>query len=434
MPRPVQERRVVVTGLGLVTPLGRTPAAIWSRWAEGYSAAAPITRFDARSLTVKAGCEVRDFDPRKEVKNRKLLRLMIGGEDFGYRAATDALAQANIQGGDLDPFRCGLAIGCHKEGFRHQNLHDACKVSCHADGSLDLDRFVTDGWSRVPPQVIIEALPNVGLYYIAHDFELQGPNCNLLSNGAAGLQALGEGMHTIAEDAADVMVAGSFDTWVHWMCIGHNLFTGVLSVSTEEPAKVQRPFDVRRTGCLPGEGAGLFVLEEWQHARRRGVPILGELLGAASAVGVPSHDDAAGVDSVANCLTAAMASAGCTPADIDLIQLHGDATPRGDWIEAHGVRAAFGTLADRLLCTTLKSATGLMGNASGPVETVAALESLRRGEVLPIINLDEPDPDLPLTFVQRPLSGQRLRRAVVIHRTPPGLCSALVVGPPPSEP
>lgn len=430
--RVTSERRVVVTGLGLVTPLGRTPTDIWDRWAEGRSVAGPITRFDPRTLPIRIACEVPHFDPRKEVRNRKLLRLMIAGEDFGFRAATDAITQAGVEAGidsgAFDSLRCGLSIACHKEGFRHQNLHSAFQVAQRDDGSIDWEKFVSDGWSCIPPQIIIEALPNVGLFYIAHEFCLQGVNYNQQSIGTGGLLSLSEAMHAVASDEADVMVAGSFDTWVNWMCLGYNHYNGLLSPSAEPPETVARPFDVRRTGSVAGEGAGFFVLEELSHARNRGVPIFGELLGASSSNGVPGDSEEAAVESLAHCITAALDSAECAPEEIDLIQLHGDATLRGDRIEARAIHVAFGDLATKIPATTVKSAMGLMGVASGPVEVALALESLRRGEVLPIVNLQQPDPDCHLNFVQTPLAGLNLRRALVIQRGWPNLNAALVVG------
>ena len=424
-------RRVAVTGVGLVTPLGRLPAEVWDRWAEGRSAAAPITRLDARTLPVRIAGEVKGFDPRKEVKNRKLLRMMFGGEDFGFRAANDAISQSGIdqalEAETLDTSRCGMSIGCHKEGFRHKNLHDAFHEALEEDGTIDRQRFLAEGWARIPPQIIIEALPNIGLYYIAHEFKLQGPNYNLLSIGVGGLQSLSEAMHAVAEADAEVMVAGAFDSWVNWMCIGHNTFAGILSTSEDPAETVHRPFDVARSGSVPAEGAGLYVLEEWEQAQRRGVPIYGEVLSGASTNGVPSANDEAAAEALGHCIMRALEAAECAPDDIDLIQLHGDATPRGDWIEARGVRNAFGTRASQVPATTVKSATGLMGNASGPVEVAMALEALQRGEVLPIVNLNAPEDDLGLDLVRERRSGLDLRRAVVIQRAWPNLNAVLVV-------
>ncbi|MFN9720579.1 MAG: beta-ketoacyl-[acyl-carrier-protein] synthase family protein [Planctomycetota bacterium] len=428
-------RRVVVTGEGFVTPFGRTSADIWSRWSEGHSAARSIMRFDARSLPVRIACEVVEFQPRKEVRNRKLLKMMTAGEDFAFRAAHSAIEQSNLESlvrnRQIDTYRCGLSIACHKEGFRHQNLTEAFLRSIRDDGSIDPDRFVTEGWSRIPPQIIIEALSNIGMYSISHDFELRGPNYSLLSVGIGGLQSLGEGLHAIEDNEADVMVAGAFDSWINWMCIGHNVFNGTLSQSTDSPQQVHRPFDANRSGAVPAEGAAMFVLEELQHALDRGAPILGELLGASSAVGLPERDESSAASTLANCIRSSLDAAGCTPDELDLIQLHGDGTISGDRAEALGIRQALGDEATRIPATTVKSGTGLMGVASGPTEAALAWEALRRGEVLPIINLDHPETGLDLNFVRQRQRLTRARRALVIQRGWPGLFAALVIGSPP---
>lgn len=428
--RASSQRRVVVTGQGLVTPLGRTSTDILVRWRDGPTAVGPITRFDARSLPVQYACEVRDFEPRREVRNRKLLRLMVGGEDFAFRSATDAMAQAGLTPGGYDPQRLGIALGCHKEGFRFLHLYEALDASRGADGRLDRLRFIQQGVERIPPQIIVEALANAGLYYIAHEYELEGANHNLLSVGTGGLLAIGAAMQSIQEDEADLMLAGAFDSWVNWMCINHNVFTGLLSISRERPEAVHRPFDLRRTGGVPAEGAAMLVLEEREHARRRGVPVLGEILGFAMATGVPSYDHVACADAVGRCIRLALADADCTPADLDLIHLNGEATTSGDWIEARGVRMALGTRADEIPATTLRSATGMTGVAAGAIETLVTLEMLRRGEIPPIRNLEEPDPELPLAFVQQTLRGGRFRRGLVLQRCWPSHCAALVVGRP----
>lgn len=428
MSSPSSQRRIVVTGRGLVTPLGRTPAEIVDRWRDGPTAVGPITRFDARSLPVQFACEVRDFNPRQEVRNRKLLRLMVGGEDFAFRSATDAMTQAGLSPGGFDPRRLGIALSCHKEGFRFQHLYDALDASRGADGRFDRLRFIQQGMERIPPQIIVEALANAGLYYIAHEYELEGVNHNLLSVGTGGLLAIGAAMQSIQDDEADLMLAGAFDSWVNWMCINHNVFTGLLSISRERPETVHRPFDLRRTGGLPAEGAAMLVLEEWEHARRRGAEVLGEILGFAMATGVPSYDHAACADALGRCIRLALADADCTPADLDLIHLNGEATASGDWMEVRGVRMALGARADEIPATTIRSATGMTGVAAGAIETLITLELLHRCEVPPIRNLEEPDPELPLPLVRETIRGGRFRRGLVLQRCWPSHCAALVVG------
>ena len=420
--------RTVVTGQGLVTPLGRTPAEIWEAWAAGRSAAAPLTRIDFRSMGINAAAEVSDFKPRQEIKNRKLLRLMIDGEAFGFVAATQAFADSGLSPEDYLPERAGVAVGCHKEGFREENLYDALDVAVRDDGTIDRELLIDDGIRRIPPQTLVEGLANAALYYFAHEFVLQGVNYNFIASGTAGIVAIGEAMRSVRRGEAEIMLAGAYDRWIDWRCVGHQRFTDVLSTSNDPPETIHRSFDVDRTGAVPGEGAGMLILEEEVRARNRGANILGEVTGFAMATGVPSSDRDGRVQAWRECIRRALDDAGCTPEGIDLVHLHGDATPEGDWIEAQALSQAFGDRASKVLATTIKPATGLLGNASGPIELVMTLEMLRRGEVLPIINLQNPDPDFSLNFVRQPLGGLTLRRALLLQRSWPSHFTAMVIG------
>ena len=270
--------RVVVTGRGLVTPLGRTAFDVHKQWLAGRCPAATITKFDATTLPISIACEVPDFEPRQEIRNRKMLRLLVRGEDYGLVASAAAMNDAALPKDDIDPFRAGIAVGVRKEGFRNTNFYDALEA-CTIDGQIDRKLFIDDGVRRIPPQTIIEGLANAGLYHIAHEHRLQGVNQNLLSLGTGGFLALGEAVWALRRDDADFILAGAFDSWVLWTGLAHEHYAGVLSSSTDAPATVHRPFDVSRTGSVAGEGAAMFVLESYERARTRGANILGEILG-----------------------------------------------------------------------------------------------------------------------------------------------------------
>jgi 3-oxoacyl-[acyl-carrier-protein] synthase II len=412
----------------MVTPLGRAPVEIWDSWAAGRSAAAPLTSIDFRSLGIAVAAEVSDFEPRKEIKNRKLLRLMIDGEAFGFVAATRAFENAGLSPDDYIPERAGVAIGCHKEGFREENLYDALDIAVRDDGTIDRKLLIEEGIRRIPPQTLVEGLANAALYYFAHEFVLQGVNFNFISSGTGGVIAIGEAMRSIRRDEAEVMLAGAYDRWIDWRCVGHQRFTGVLSTADGPPETIHRSFDSERTGAVAGEGAGMLILEEETRARNRGAEILGEVSGFAMATGASSLDRDAGVQAWTECIRRALDDAGCTPEEIDLVHLHGEATPEGDWIEVHALNQALGDHAHQVPATTIKPVTGLLGNASGPVELVMTLEMLRRGEVLPIVNLQNPDPQFPLNFVREPITGLTLRRALLLQRSWPSHFTAMVIG------
>ncbi|MEZ6146091.1 MAG: beta-ketoacyl synthase N-terminal-like domain-containing protein [Planctomycetaceae bacterium] len=419
--------RVVVTGRGLVTPLGRTASDVHKQWLAGRCPAATITKFDATTLPISIACEVPDFEPRQEIRNRKMLRLLVRGEDYGLVASAAAMNDAALPKDDIDPFRAGIAVGVRKEGFRNTNFYDALEA-CTIDGQIDRKLFIDDGVRRIPPQTIIEGLANAGLYHIAHEHRLQGVNQNLLSLGNGGFLALGEAMWSLRCDEADFILAGAFDSWVLWTGLAHEHYAGVLSSSTDAPATVHRPFDVSRSGSVAGEGAAMFVLEPLERARTRGANILGQILGFGSATGVPSDESAGCIRALTASIRRALEVAQLTPDEIDLIHLHGDATKVHDRVEVQALHAALGERARTIPATTIKSATGFMANASSSVEAAAVLEVLRTGVIPPIVNLTTPDPALELNFVREPIEGKQMRHALLLERSWPSHHAALVVG------
>ena len=412
----------------MVTPSGRTPAEIWDAWAAGRSAAAPLTSVDFRSLGITAAAQIADFVPRKEIKNRKLLRLMIDGEAFGFVAATRAFEDSGLSPEDYVPERAGVAVGCHKEGFREENLYDALDIAVRDDGTIDRQLLIEEGIRRIPPQTLVEGLANAALYYFAHEFVLQGVNYNFISSGTGGVVAVGEAMRSVRRGEAEVMLAGAFDRWIDWRCVGHQRFTGILSTSDAPPETIHRSFDVDRTGAVAGEGAGMLILEEAARAESRDAEILGEVFGFATATGVQSSDRDECVRAWSECIRRALVDAGCAQEEIDLVHLHGDSTPEGDRLEAEVLSRALGDHATKVPATTIKPVTGLLGNASGPVEMLMTLEMLRRGEVLPIVNLESSDPEFSLNFVREPVGDLALRRALLLQRSWPSHFTAIVVG------
>lgn len=424
-------RRVVITGLGFLSPAGRTPDALWQAWESGRTAAGPIRRFEPASLPVHAAAEVRDFAPRQEIKSRRLLRLLRPGEDFAFVAAATAMAHARLTAGVPEPERSGVALGSGKDGPRAENLYAAIEHATAGDGRLDRRRFIEEGSALVPPQTIIEGLPNACLYYLANTYHLEGANHNFLSLGGGGAQAVGEAARSIRRNDSDLMLAGGFDSWVNWLFLAMHSQRGFLARAADEADGVQRPFDRRRSGTVVGEGGGVVVLEEREAARQRGAHIQGELLSFASASGLVGNSSeetiARHAGALAGCITEALTSADLRAADIDVVHLHGEGTVIGDAAEARAIVTALGPRGREVPVTTIKSLTGFAGSASTVIELAAVLEMFRRRTILPIVNLREPDPELPLNYVVKPLMGVSLRRALLLNRGWPGHYSALVV-------
>jgi 3-oxoacyl-[acyl-carrier-protein] synthase II len=416
-----------VTGQGLVTPMGRTPDEIWARWERAEAAATPVTRLDLSPYGIRYAAEVKGFEPRKEIRNRKLLRLMNDGERFGLVAATRAFEDAGLTPDDYEPERAGVSVGCHKEGFPDSNLYDALDVATGADGTINRQRLIEEGVRRIPPQTLVEGLANAALYYFAHEFVLQGANHNFLSSGNGGMLAIGEAMRAIRRDEADLMLTGSFDSWLDWQCIGHQTYAGVLSKADRPAGEMQKPFDRDRDGGVPGEGAVMIILEDRQRALRRGAAVLGEVAGCAVGRGIGGRGEEELVDTYARVIRRAIADAGLSPEHIDLVHLQGEGTVLNDRLEVLALRQALGDRCDRIPATTIESANGLLGNASGPVDMVMTLQMLRRGTVLPVVGLQNPDPDLPLNYVREPLTGRSMNCGLVLQRSLPANFTALVV-------
>lgn len=423
-------RRVVVTGRGLVTPLGRTAEDVWRRWAAGDCAAGPVRRFDASTLHTRIAAEVPNFQPRHELKSGKMARLLRPGEDFGYVAAGAAFADAGLGAGQFDTERAGIAIGCRKEGPKVENFFAGIKVALDPAGRVDHQKFIEDGIKLIPPQTIVEGLPNGCMYYIAREFQLEGVNYNFLALGSGGTMALGESLRAIRRGEADLMLAGGYDSWVNWVYLAQLSNRRLLTQNNDDPRHAHRPFDAGRSGSVAGEGAALLVLETRAAAQARGAAIHGELLGYAATTGVPHADAPLCTGLLTECIRRALRQANCRPADINFVHLTGDATPAGDAVECAAVLDVFGAHGRSVPVTTLKSATGHLGNASGAVELAVMLESMRRGTLLPIVNLDRPDPALPLSFVRTPCEGLSLRCGLMISRGWPSHYTALVVARP----
>ena len=424
------KRRIVVTGMGLLTPIGRTIDDVWERWAAGRCPAGPVKRFDATNLPTRIATEIPDFVPRKELKSGRLARLLRPGEDFGYLAAGTAISDAGLDRESLDGPRSGIAIGCRKEGPKVENFFAAIEASLDEAGEMDHQKFIDDGIKLIPPQTIVEGLPNACMYYIAHEYLLQGINYNFLALGSGGTMALGESLRAIRRGEADLMLAGGYDSWVNWVYLAQLSNQRLLSRNNDHPQKAHRPFDSKRDGSVAGEGACLMILETAEAATQRDATVYGEILGYGSATGVPHEDLASCTRVLTGCIRQALDDAACEPEEIDFIHLSGDATPGGDAVETRGTMEALGRRGTQIPATTLKSATGHLGNASGSIELALMFEAMKRRTLLPIVNLEDPDPVLPLSFVTKPIENVELRKGLLLSRGWPSHYTALVIGRP----
>jgi 3-oxoacyl-[acyl-carrier-protein] synthase II len=377
-------RDVAVTGIGVVTPVGTGSRAMWEGLMTGRSGAGPISAFDASGLPVGIACEVDDFDPTEYVAAREVSR----SDRFTHMAvaaATMAWADAGLEEAD-DPVRWGAIVGTGIGGL--------------STIEMEHHHLIDGGPRRVSPFMVPKLMPNAAVAAIAMRFGLQGVNYAPSSACASGGHALGEAWRAIRSGAADVILAGGTEAALTPLALAAFTRMGAVSQRNDEPDKASRPFDKDRDGFVFGEGAGVLVLEEADHARRRGAEILAELAGygATSDAHHVTQPDPQGRGAELAMLTA-MDAAGLEPGDVDYINAHGTSTPFNDKIETLAIKKAMGNEAKRIPVSSTKSQMGHLLGAAGAVEAAVTVMCLGEQVVPATRNLETPDPDCDLDYV-----------------------------------
>jgi len=397
-------RRVVITGVGWITPLGQEIEPVWQRLLAGDSGIAETTIFDAGTFPSTFSAEVRDFD---------LARFL--GDDHAEHAdasrnAGFALAAARIAWGDsgldadgkLDRTRVGVYLGGGEGPMDFDNFVAAGVKGMQTGDGKDLNTvtWAQVAYQRLSPVLELEQDPNMGAAHIARLFQLEGPNFNTLTACAASTQAIGQATGIIRRGDAEVMVSGGTHSMIHPFGVtGFNRLTA-LSTRNDSPATSSRPFDRTRDGFVLGEGAGMVILEELERARARGAKIYGEIAGYGSTADAfritDIHEEGRGGIAAMNMT---LADAGITPADIDYISAHGTGTQENDKIETLAIRRVFGDLAPKVPISSIKSMMGHLIAAAGAVEVITCLLAIRDGKIPPTTNYSTPDPNCDLDYV-----------------------------------
>ncbi len=378
----MRARRVVVTGLGCLTSVGNDVATTWAALRAGVSGAGPITKFDAEKFATRFACEVKAFDvsqymDRKEAKRADLYT------QYAVAASVQAMRDAGLADGGFDPDRCGVIIGSGIGGLK--TMEDQ-----HTN-------YMTGGPRRISPFFVPMYIVDIAAGVVSMQFNCRGPNFATVSACATSAHAIGMSMRSIMYGDADLMLAGGSEAAVTPMSIGGFASMGALSSRNDDPTRASRPFDLTREGFVLGEGAGVVLLEELEHARRRGAHIYGEVAGygatgdAHSLTGQPDAHEG-----LQRSMKRALEDAGLSPADVDYINAHGTSTPLNDSNECRAIRAVFGEHADKLSVSSTKSATGHMLGAAGSVEFIACTLAIRDGIIPPTINYTTPDPECDL--------------------------------------
>jgi len=383
----MNRRRVVVTGLGIVSPIGNDVPSFWSSVKAGRSGIAPITLIDTSDLSVKIAGEVKNFDPSLRL-DPKDAKKMDRYAQFTVYAALEALQDAGLTKEALDSERTGVCIGTGQGGS--QSIEDA------------VSRMIERGPGRVPPLTVAKGLANFGPAQVAMTLNITGPCQCIVTACAAATDAIGQAMRLIREDHADMIFSGGSEASIVRMCMSSFINIQALSSRNDDPQRASRPFDRDRDGFVMAEGAGVLLLEEYEHAKARGAKIYAEVAGfgqTCDAHHVTAPDPEG--KGVARAIRLALADAGLKPEDIDYVSAHGTSTPLNDPIETKAIKSAFGEHAKKLKISSLKSMTGHCIGAAGAIESIASILGMNEDYVHPTINLDNPDPECDLDYVPK---------------------------------
>ncbi|HEY1785396.1 MAG TPA: beta-ketoacyl-[acyl-carrier-protein] synthase family protein [Pirellulales bacterium] len=392
-------RRVVVTGVGWVTPLGDDLETVWQKLCAGESGVGFTTLFETAGFPTTISGEVRNWDIARAGHDPLRWRHLGRHAQFMIAAGSRAMRDSGIADDSIAPERLGIYLGSGEGNCDFGSFCELIAESLESD-RVDLDRYTRLALAGLDPVVEAEQEPHMTAYHLAGLFNAQGPVSNSLTACAASAQAAGEAAELIRSGHVDVMLAGGSNSMINPFGVtGFTLLTA-LSTRNGDPAAASRPFDRDRDGFVLGEGAGAVVLEELEHARARGAHIYGELSGYGSTSDAyritDVHPEGRGA---ARSMSLALDDARLNPADIDYINAHGTSTPTNDRLETRAIKKTFGPAAQRIPTSSIKSMTGHLITATGVIEIIVSLLAIRDGVVPPTINYETPDPECDLDYV-----------------------------------
>lgn len=411
------KKRVVITGMGIITPVGTGVEKNWQALIDGKSGISSITSFDASAFPTQIAAQIKDFKPEEYIKDRKILRMLYRGDDYGLVAAKMAIDNANFEHKGIDMTKGGIYIGSGKEIGSPERMFEAVHASTNKDGYVDYHKFGIEAMKKVYPLFLVEDLPNACLYYISKIYKLQGVNSNIVTSGTASSQAIGNAFRAILHGDSNFIIAGGFDSHINPIDISYVSSLGLLSTNNDEPKEAFRPFDRTRDGFVIGEGAGMIVLEELNHALKRGAKIHAELIGYAAttdASGILKNEHNDG--SIAIAITKALEDAQLSPQHLDYINAHGNATILNDKLETSAIKKAFGDRSCHIPISSIKPVTGHLIAASGAVELIATILAIKNNKVPPTINYKYPDPLCDLDYVPNQAREVNIDVALSINR------------------
>jgi 3-oxoacyl-[acyl-carrier-protein] synthase II len=395
----MSERRIVITGLGAVTPLGLDVSTTWTNLVAGKSGASPITAWDASKYDCRFACQVQNFEPRQHFFNEKDARRADRYTQLAMASAKEAVRHAGLDPEQLQLDRVGVLVGSGIGGLK--SLGDQDEILLHK------------GPNRVSPFMIPMMISNMAAGLISMEFGFAGPNFAVVTACATSNNCIGEAWRLIRDNEADVFVAGGSEA----ACVplGMSGFAAMKALSTrnDAPEKASRPFDRDRDGFVMGEGAGIVIVEELEHAKKRGANILAELTGyGLTADAYHMTSPAPGGAGAVKAMQHTLKRAGVPVEKVDYINAHGTSTPVGDVAETEAIKAVFGAHAKKLAVSSTKSMTGHLLGAAGAAEIIFCIKAIEQNILPPTINLDNPDPACDLDYVPHKAREARVDTAL----------------------
>ncbi|HMP77983.1 MAG TPA: beta-ketoacyl-[acyl-carrier-protein] synthase family protein [Pirellulaceae bacterium] len=393
-------RRVVITGVGTVNPLGHDVETTWQALLAGKSGVGYTSIFDASHFPTRISAEVKDWDISRVVSDASLYQHWGRHTKFAVGAALQAIQSSGVIHAVDDPRRFGVYLGSGEGNQDFNSFAAMMAASMDESGQLDLQKFTRWGLDHLNPLEELEQEPNMPVGHLAAMFNAQGPNANCLTACAASSQAIGEATEIIRRGEADVMLSGGTHSMIHPFGVtGFNLLTA-LSTNNDHPTQASRPFDLKRDGFVLGEGASMVVLEEMERARRRGAMIWGEVVGYGSTADAyritDIHPDGRGA---IGCMEMALRDAQLNPDQIQYVNAHGTSTAVNDRVETRACHQVFGEHAKSVPISSTKSMMGHLIAAAGATEMIVCLLAIRDNILPPTINYENPDPDCYLDYV-----------------------------------
>jgi 3-oxoacyl-[acyl-carrier-protein] synthase II len=422
---PHKPRSVVITGVGVVSPIGIGREAFWTSLENRTSGVRAISTIDTQGLSIHIGGEIRDFDPKQYVRPRKSLKVMSREIQFAFTAADLAMADAGLTpsaggGSTCDPDRLGVVFGSDMIYCELDEVIEAYRA-CMPEGRFDFSRWAPQAMPQMYPLWLLKYLPNMPACHVAIANDARGP-CNAHTLGdASSLSAVAEGFRLIERGAADCVIVGGTGFRLHPTCLTFRSRQWY-SAWRGAPEEASRPFDARRSGQVPGEGAGAFILEAEEHARVRGARIMARVLAAASRFEPVYNERPVKGNAIRASIAAALVEARLSPDDIGHVNAHGFGAELHDRAEAQAIRAALGDVP----VTAPKSYFGNLGAGSGAVEMAASVLTLERGEVPATLNYDQPDPECPIHVVSQ-RERARAPTALMLNQATTGQALAVIV-------